>query len=229
MSLIRVSRHTREDIAAWRAHERNDATWAESATHAERVSEAFRALSAFVAAGRAYVSTSWGKDSVVVAHLAYQLCGARLPLVHVRVEHENPYCVLVRDEFLARFAADYSEELVTEESEHRPDPGFRAACRRLGTARYVSGVRGEESGQRRRRMQRWGHSSLRTCAPIGDWEARDVWAYLWAHDLPVHPAYAMTHGGRLDRDAIRVASVGGERGRGFGREEWERRYLNGGR
>ena len=71
----------------------------------------------------------------------------------------------------------------------------------------------------------WGESSPNTCAPIGWWTARDVFAYLHLHGLPVHPAYAMTRGGLWPRDRIRVASLGGQRGRGAGREEWERLYY----
>jgi len=89
----------------------------------------------------------------------------------------------------------------------------------------VSGVRGEESGVRKLRMRRWGTSSERTCAPIGWWCGGDVFAYLHQHDLPVHPAYAMSFGGTLDRNRIRVASLGGERGTGFGRRDWEHRYY----
>ena len=63
----------------------------------------------------------------------------------------------------------------------------------------------------------WGLS----CQPNGHWSARDVFAYLNAHDLPVHPAYAMTFGGALDRGRLRVGTIGGSRGTEFGRAEWE--------
>ena len=74
-------------------------------------------------------------------------------------------------------------------------------------------------------MARWGESTERTCAPLGGWTGADVFAYLHTHRLPVHPAYACSLGGVLDRDRIRVAALGGERGRGHGRAEWERRYY----
>jgi len=77
-----------------------------------------------------------------------------------------------------------------------------------------------------------GIATERTCAPIGRWSAEDVWAYLYARGLPVHPAYAMSMGGLLDRDRIRVGPLAGERaaawaeqGSGHGRLEWERRYY----
>ena len=45
------------------------------------------------------------------------------------------------------------------------------------------------------------------------------------HNLPVHPAYAMLMGGRLDRIRMRVAWLGLKHGRRFGRHEWEMRYY----
>jgi phosphoadenosine phosphosulfate reductase len=74
-------------------------------------------------------------------------------------------------------------------------------------------------------MFRFGVSSEQTCAPIGWWKAEDVFAYLYKYKLPVHPAYAMTQGGQWDRKRIRVASLGGRRGRGMGRAQWERAYY----
>ncbi len=75
------------------------------------------------------------------------------------------------------------------------------------------------------RMSIHGISSLRTCAPIGWWTGGDVYAYLHQHGLPVHPAYACTMGGELDRDRVRVASLGGTRGTEFGRRQWEWAYY----
>lgn len=74
-------------------------------------------------------------------------------------------------------------------------------------------------------MARWGVSTDRTCAPIGNWTAEHVFTWLHMLNLPVHPAYAQTYGGQLDRGRIRVGALGGERGTGHGRREWERRYY----
>jgi len=102
--------------------------------------------------------------------------------------------------------------------------GFVEAARRHGDA-HVSGVRAEESGARKRRMMASGETSASTCAPIGWWKAADVFAYLYARGLPVHPAYACGISGAWTRERIRVASLGGQRGRGHGRAEWERAYY----
>ena len=55
--------------------------------------------------------------------------------------------------------------------------------------------------------------------------AADVMAYLARFNLPVHPAYGMLGSGRYDRERIRVATLGGERGGGAGRREWESEYY----
>jgi phosphoadenosine phosphosulfate reductase len=137
----------------------------------------------------------------------------------------------VRDAFLAAHDAAYQEVEIwcrrDEDGWHATgtlERGFDVAAARHGD-RYVSGIRGEESAGRARRVRAYGLSTGRTCAPVGRWSSALVYAYLAHHDLPVHPAYACTHGGSLDRGRLRVASLGGQRGTGRGREEWERRYY----
>ena len=53
----------------------------------------------------------------------------------------------------------------------------------------------------------------------------DVFAYLSLHSLPVHPTYAMSLGGRLPRDRLRVSSLTLRHGVGMGRVEIEERYY----
>jgi len=186
----------------------------------------------FTGAGRGYAGVSWGKDSVVIAGLIARMV-PRWPLVWIRVEPiVNPDCLLVRDAFLAAHPAVRYEEIVewcTRDATgwHATgtlERGFRTAALRYG-ARYLSGIRAEESGIRKLRVAKYGLLAANTCAPLGWWTGDDVWAYTLAHGLPVHPAYACTLDGSLDPSRIRVASLGGKRGTGRGREEWERRYY----
>ena len=163
-----------------------------------------------------------------------------VPLVWVRVEPLiNPDCLLVRDVFLAQYpGARYSEHTYWATRTDRGwmssgalGRGFTEVKRVFGES-HVSGVRGEESGARYKRMTHWGISSAKTCAPIGWWSSDDVFAYLSANDLPVHPAYACNLGGGLDRKWLRVSSIGGivdgpggRRGDERGRADWERTYY----
>lgn len=219
------------DSEAWALAEKTDLVRSRLRKMGELEERALGALDAFARNGDCYVGVSWGKDSVTVAHLAWRL-DLRAPVVWFPAgQIENPDCARVRDAFLARFPIDYRE---IEAAPASADDGvyghdgaqheFEAATRAFGS-RYVSGVRAAESVTRRRRMAKWGEASPNTCAPIGWWPTEFVFAYLAKYDLPVHPAYACTMGGQLDREQIRVATIGGRRGRGHGRAEWERTYY----
>lgn len=243
MPLIRVPQHRPEDIAAWERLEREDAAWATMPEFHARIRDALREIQAFAAAGPCYASTSWGKDSMVISHLVWTLReeeGLDIPLAWVRVEPiENPHCVLVRDAFLARWPMPFREVVIhcprnDDGTYHAPgtlEAGI-AQLRETHGPRWIGGLRGEESGMRARRMER-GLSLRSSCQPIGHWSDRDVFAYMHANDLPVHPVYAMSFGGSLDRGRLRVSSLGlqrdtrwlGQRGAGHGRSEWEDAYY----
>lgn len=235
--LIASPRQTDRDRDQWTRDEDIDRVHCRSSSFKRRVKEARQALARFTdSAEPCYVGVSWGKDSVVVAHLAAWLKREKrrtLPLVWLKsVPGFNPDCILVRDEFRRMFPELPYAEIETprrhdEEGWHSTgtmEEGFREASRRYGD-RHVSGVRAEESTVRSLRMRRWGENSPNTCAPIGWWTARDVFAYLHVNGLPVHPVYAMTQGGLWERDRLRVASLDETHGRGRGRAEWEAHYY----
>lgn len=74
-------------------------------------------------------------------------------------------------------------------------------------------------------MGRWGEAGPAACRPIGRWTAIDVYAYLHRHDLPIHPAYAMSFGGQLDRRWLRVSPIGGLSQAHKRRADWEEAYY----
>lgn len=230
--LLSSNKHSARDLERWRLVERTAAVHAKTAMFARRSEEARRALVEFLVDGAGYCGVSWGKDSVVVAHMVSGLVPS-FPLVWVRVEPvANPECALVRDAFLAAHTCCYDEIATTAargvDRSHTKaltsGAGFEEAARRYGD-RHVSGVRAEESGRRKIGILSRGLTTHRTCSPLGRWTAGDVWAYLLSHDLPVHPAYAYTLDGALDPGRIRVGALGGHRGTGMGRAEWEERYY----
>lgn len=233
MSLIASRRHRAGDLAAWATRERGDRIWAQLPRLARLVERAKAALRTFAAGGDFYVGTSWGKDSLVVVDLARE-AGVSAPVVWFPAGPvENPDCALVRDAYLARHDVRYVEheaaDLVwRQDGTYLVHDGAQAAFVRASRShglRYASGVRAEESTTRRRRVAQWGECSPHTCAPIGHWRGEDVFAYLALRDLPVHPAYACSRGGSLQRSAIRVGTIGGAVGDGWGRHEWEERYY----
>jgi len=212
---------------------RQDLVHAQLAPFARRVEQARDAIRAFAAAGRCYAGVSWGKDSTVIAHLVATET-PQVPLVYVRVVPvANPDCALVRDAFLGRFPALIYHEVQVAcwrnetgmlRAAGTLERGFAEASALHGR-RYVSGVRGEESGARQLTVRRNGVATTDSCRPLAWWSAADVWAHLAAHDLPIHPAYACSQGGAWPRDRIRVSGLGMRRGRGAGRAEWEIRYY----
>ena len=234
MGLIPSSRHTTADLRHWETMAGFDRRLSISPRLSALGDRAIRDVADFADDGPCYVSVSWGKDSVVVASLV-ALAGPALPIVWIRVEpNENPDCYPVRDAFLDRFPhVDYHELTVASQWDAgtRSWDGGMLGGKRFDPAkkafgpRYVSGIRSEENKARDIRQCVWGVSSPNTCAPITRWTAVDVFAWLALHDLPIHPAYACSHGGALDRRWLRVAYLGGGRGRGAGREEWERAYY----
>lgn len=222
--LLESTRFRPGDLEHWRRMEQLDARWARTAAFARRINEARRAVDAFLLNGGAYVATSWGKDSVVVADLVLR-DHPSTPVVHLHCPSFNPDCA----EVAAAFALVHpGARILTHESpDSRSFEADIAASRRELDlpSRYISGIRAQESSERRIRAAVWGTTSPNTCAPLSAWSANDVFAYLSLYDLPVHPAYAMTLGGRLDRGRIRVDTIGECLGTGVGRAEWERTYY----
>ncbi len=226
--LIASPRHSAEDLILWRDFEETDLLRAQQRRMSDLEERAMRALESFAPD---YVSVSWGKDSVVVAHLACRL-GLDCPLVWFPAgQIENPDCALVRDAFLARHPMHYREIAAPPLGDFHDLHGHDGAQKEFERVskvcgeRYASGVRADESGTRKLRMRVWGESSQNTCAPIGWWPTDFVFAYLAKYDLPIHPMYACLGDGRWDREHLRVGTLGGYRGRQHGRHEHERSYY----
>lgn len=236
--LIPSARHTGADLRHW---DRLEALDVRRGGYVEErlVPAACARIGRFLAGGSAWVGVSWGKDSTVVADLVRRV-SPETPLVWIRVDPiENPDCARVRDLFLARWGneVNYHELVYTieidaapwEAAPSAPDKhprgtgGFRDADGLFG-ARTITGLRRDESARREFLLSKALVGS-RYCAPIGGWSGIDVFAYLAHHELPVHPAYACTFGGTLERERVRVGQIGGARGTGRGRQDWESHYY----
>lgn len=232
MALILTAKHSRSDLRAWSRWVDLCTLHSQTQEHLSRVERARMALADAYATHRddMYVSVSWGKDSVALAHLSSEVC-PDVTLCHVSITPwEMDDTRIVRDRFLQRYPLDYRE--------------FRAWCG-LGVMPSgreewspldlvggfrVSGIRGDESTDRGRRMRFSGESTSRTCAPLIRWKLIDSFAYCIVRDLPLHSCYGYLMDGTLDIRMVRVDSmmdptVIEERGRGNGREEWQRRYY----
>lgn len=184
--------------------------------------------------GKVYCAVSWGKDSIIVAHLCLQL-KKDIPIVWIKVNPIfNPYCLNVRDLFIENNQVkNYYEYEVNcgidangiIHAKGTLEEGFKKAVNNFGE-NYITGIRSEESAIRTLRSKMYRTTSIKTCAPINYWKYEDIFAYLSYYNLPIHPNYAMLGKGRYDRKHLRVASLGGKRGRERGRYEWENEYYS---
>ncbi len=219
--LIVVDRHTDEDLELWDALEKADFS---HAVPGWKVIEARRAIQSFAADGPCWCGVSCGKDSVVLASLVAAVA-PDVPLVWIRPRRATPYGDIVRQILEPILGQSI---LVLDEPEganwENWGDGIPIANHRFGP-RAIHGVRAEESSIRQLSAGKHGVITQRFCRPLLHWSARDIFAWLAQHHLPVHPNYAMLGGGRWNRERIRVGSIGGPRGRGIGRAEWEQEYY----
>ncbi|HAM59681.1 MAG TPA: hypothetical protein DCQ64_31435 [Candidatus Rokubacteria bacterium] len=228
MPLVDSHRLTDEDRAAWPALIRRYRQPAWKVDDRARLAQA--AIRRFLAAGPAHVAVSWGKDSVTVAHLTRSV-SPDVPMAWLRLTGiENPDCFSVRDAFLDRWPSNYVE---FDDDSCAPDYPNLAPWARVVRAvgdtigsRRVMGIRAAESGTRQISAAVHGVATNLSCRPILRWSTPEVFAYLLRHDLPIHPVYAMTHGGRLDMERLRVDFIGDVTGRDGGRLDWERHYYS---
>lgn len=237
---------TDQDRDHWAQLERYDRALARALNR--KVADAINTIRAFRQAHPdAICSTSWGKESMVVAHLTRR-ADPSIPLVWVPtiradgISYESPPTYTVRDAFLNVYPGAYQERATVARNPKRGDPNYHPdqysdpqyrSQDVLGeaiTEPYISGVRAEESRIRAISIGHRGTTTARTCRPIGRWGTTEVFAYLAAHNLPVHPAYAATYGGLLDRRWLRVHPLRGKppaRSTIYGRDmdDWEDQYF----
>lgn len=172
----------------------------------------------------AAVYTSWGKDSVVLMHLAF-LLGLTVPVVWMRFGiRDNPDCELVRDEFLKTKPMDYHEDFFDYAKVRKSGLHWKALAAKYGDYR-LSGIRNDESGVRTLQWKLNGFSSEHSCRPLALWTGAEIFAYIEQNGLPLNPVYGYLGGGRWKRDRIRTHSLAGSSGDGIGRTEWEREYY----
>lgn len=232
--LIQCDRHKPKDLKHWQAHETCDLHHAESKGFKYRLDKTLSIIKEYMASNRFYyVGVSWGKDSVVLAHMIRSLKFNPL-FVYIRMlDNENPYSEAVRDIFLFEHEIKYEEFSYSYRSapaswfkNGKPVRWYQILNElKLKYGAHVTGIRKDESAKRKMRFIGHGRETVNSFAPFEFFTVKDVFAYLAENDLPVHPNYAMLGGGRYERDRLRVASLGNKEGDGIGRAEWEKEYY----
>jgi 3'-phosphoadenosine 5'-phosphosulfate sulfotransferase (PAPS reductase)/FAD synthetase len=201
--------------------------WSKTRVHQRLRDESLEIIQQAASLGKTAVSTSWGKDSVVLCDLAIEALGQGIDLVHLATPYELPGY----DDVIAHFAARAhvitvpSSKTLAEYVEWLRDIGLdceRTKLRRAGVdvkrsrgeaamSRYdvrLLGMRTEESKGRRMHVRFHGvtyrHADGHWSSnPLARWTVRDVWAHIMARGLQYnHRIYdAETHG--LMREKIR--------------------------
>jgi len=116
--LIRSPRHSPEDLEHWQRMARLDWLRGQRKDWPRREAKALQVIRDF---RPDYCGVSWGKDSVVVAHLCRRV-DPEIPLVYmIDGEWENPDCRLVRDAFLADYPGAYFEYVTPPQLQTAPD------------------------------------------------------------------------------------------------------------
>lgn len=190
--------------------------------------------------GRVVVSTSWGKDSIVVSDLArsvgvqdllhlasaYELDTAPIAawwaermIVHTLPPTRDLQATMA---WLHEVGLGYEREGAKRRVTHRAKSDRAGAwCHEHGFQVQVLGLRADERGGRAWRLARSGTlyqrgDGLWMCAPLARWRVRDVWAYIAQYDLPYPALYDKeTHG--YTRETLRntgwLTTIDADRGR----------------
>lgn len=230
---------TKADMARWIEYERADRIQARQIK--AEIQKTKKRIETYLKRGDpCYVSISWGKDSVMLAHMVETVCKENNlplpPLIYLReMPMDNPYNLTIKDLFMAKsdyeyieIAIDYGRAGFAPYLDSRGNSRLfkrKAKETRKHFGKAIMGIRREESLTRKIRFARWGLETGTSFCPLDRWHNRDVFAYLSLYDLPIHPNYAMTQGGLYRREDLRVDCLMGSQGTAFGRSEWEKLYY----
>lgn len=199
------------------------------------------------------VSTSWGKDSLVLVDLCRTVMGRDIDLLHMASPHRLPGDDLVIQSLTdgSRYhvragleLADYltwirdvglpHERTASEQQRavhHLKKDPATAWCIAHGFELQLLGMRAEENPRTRGKLFRHRGpryrlaSGIEVFCPLAWWSAVDVWAYIAEHELPYnHRIYdSETHG--YTRETIRNAGWLSTDSAQHGRIAWLRQHF----
>lgn len=223
-------------------------TWSQTAAFRRKLDRARAEIMAATRTGRYVVSSSWGKDSCALVHLALTVCGP-VDVAHLRSPYELPggedvvqwFAERVRvhtvptsrtlDEYVAWLQSHglhYERDALLARGKARKADELVEWVLSRGYDTQLLGMRAAESKGRRQCFRVRGLTyparGLTVCNPLGWWTARDVWAYLVSHDVPWHPLYDReTHG--QSRETLRNAGWLSVHGAEDARIAWLRQHY----
>lgn len=145
---------------------------------------------------RTAVGCSFGKDSMVVLHMAHQI-DPDVPVFAVLADTEFPGTYEFKDRIVEEWDLDYTEHRFAQPDGVREDlslccgePKIEATREALeGYDAWISGVRATEGIVRSDFDAVEEDHGLTKVNPILEFEEIDVWRYLALYGVPVNPVY----------------------------------------
>jgi len=147
----------------------------------------------FRVAPRSYLALSWGKQSIIVAHMIFRIA-VRVACVH----WSNPNAerladfTATRDTFLSRFLLDYTE---FPEGDTDLKGNGKRYMQQQGLTGVLMGLAAEESNGRKYTLKQgketimqYRDGTWRGC-PLADWIVPDLAAYIATYNLPLLRPY----------------------------------------
>jgi len=165
---------------------------------AERVLE--RAFDRF--GERIVLTCSWQRQSSVLVHMASQLAPG-LRVVEFDTGLLFPETYETRERLIARYPVKF-ERIDQQADRHgqrlwERDPDACCEARKVAPLRqalagmdaWITGIRREQSTTRRtaRKIEKDERRGVVKIQPLADWTSRDVWRYIWRHDIPYNPLH----------------------------------------
>lgn len=147
------------------------------------------------------LACSFGKDSMVVLHLALQLCkdiSVFTVLTPMKPAETQSYMIHISDLWKLNLKIYMSwEPKIDGLWATNPDE----CCRIFkviptqealkGVDCWITGLRNTEGGVRKDYQEVEYSDSITKVNPILSWTEREVWQYLATHEIPVHPFYKL--------------------------------------
>lgn len=143
--------------------------------------------------GRCYLSLSWGKQSIILAHMLYHI-NPHIPCVHWSGPDANIIADFssVKNRFLSRWPIKYVE------FDHGDDDLLGNGQRYLvdhDLQGYVIGFAADESRARKMTLAKNDDHQIATvrsalrCTPLRHWTREDYAAYIATHSIPLLSPY----------------------------------------